>query len=189
MDFNKIPDEVANDEWLNQLWEKMVLPGLIDFDDAKALVESLKPPSESAIADLIESSEEKSIIEMRIALEEAESLVQQLTEHLESWAKETLSVSLSADQRLTATQAFNRTKSQLKSNIEAMKIQAVKYELTEAVEFVDQIMNYVSPPTQSRVRSVSTSEERAWLKEHGHDVSDRGRIPAALHELWLSRDE
>jgi hypothetical protein len=27
---------------------------------------------------------------------------------------------------------------------------------------------------------------RAWLKEHGHDVSERGRIPAKLQELYRS---
>lgn len=189
MDAWILPSEIEKDEWLRQLWEKMVLPGLIDFDDAKALVESLKPPTDSAITDLIESSEEQPIIEMREALEEAETLVKTLTDHLESWAKETLSGSVSADKKLTATQTFNRAKSQLKSNIEAMSIQAKKFELTEAIEFIDKIMNYVSPPTQSRSRSANTSEERDWLKKNGYDVSDRGRIPAALHELWLNRGE
>lgn len=189
MDAWILPSEIEKDEWLNQLWEKMVLPGLIDFDDAKALVESLRPPTDSDIAEMIETSEEQSIIEMREALEEAETLAKTLTDHLESWAKETLSGSVSADKKLTATQAFNRAKSQLKSNVEAMSIQAKKFELTEAIEFIDKIMNYVSPPSQSRSRSVNTSEERAWLKENGHDVSDRGRIPEKLHNIWLNRDD
>ncbi|MCV7462800.1 Lsr2 protein [Micrococcus luteus] len=32
------------------------------------------------------------------------------------------------------------------------------------------------------------SEVRAWLMENGHKVSDRGRIPGELVDLWRARD-
>jgi hypothetical protein len=43
---------------------------------------------------------------------------------------------------------------------------------------------------RSTVRKSGTTDKqqisgvRAWLKEHGHDVSERGRIPAKLQELY-----
>jgi hypothetical protein len=36
----------------------------------------------------------------------------------------------------------------------------------------------------ARIDKDQISGMRAWLQEHGHDVSSRGRIPAKLQELY-----
>jgi hypothetical protein len=44
-----------------------------------------------------------------------------------------------------------------------------------------------SRPTRGNSRAESPAEARAWLKANGHDVPERGRIPATLLELYRSR--
>src|SRR4051812_13658494 len=101
----EIPAAIKEEPLLSALWESLVKPGLTELDDAKNKVASLKPPTAEEIIDLIDSSEDPSIIAMRSDLEDAEKLADQLTEQLETWAKETLSVSATADEKAAATQA------------------------------------------------------------------------------------
>lgn len=184
----ELPTVIKEDEWLNQLWEKMVQPQLEEFDKARLHVESLKPPTDEEIDDLIETTEVQSVVEMREALEEAETAVETLSKQLDTWARETLSVSVGPDERATATQTEKRTRSQLKSNLEAMLIQAKKFELTEAIEFIETLMNHVSPPSVVRPVSSNTNEIREWARAKGLKVNERGRIPAAVIAMWEDRN-
>lgn len=182
----ELPTEIKEDEWLSQLWERMVQPQLDEFDKARLLVESLEPPTEEEIDNLIETTEVESVVEIREALEEAETAVETLSKQLDTWARETLSVPVGPNEKATATQTFKRTRSQLRSNLEAMLIQAKKFELTEAENFIEDILSYVSPAPVSRgVQRSNKVAMRKWLKEHGHEVSDRGRIPEALEKIYL----
>lgn len=181
-----VPEELEKNELLRLLWEDLVRPGIKAFESAKAVVESLKPPTMEEITDLIDSSEEQSIIEMREALEEAETTVQTLSTQLDTWARETLSVSVSADEKATATQAVNREKSKLKDNLGSMLIQAEKFELTEAIEFIKNIQSLVSPAPVSSSSKSNKVAMRKWLKENGYEVSGRGRIPAELEDIYLN---
>lgn len=181
-----IPDELEKNELLRLLWGDLVRPGIKALEKAKAVVESLKPPTEEDIEELIESSEVQSIIETREALEAAEKEAEALREQLNTWARDTLSVSVSADEKATATQALNTEKSKLKNNLSSMLAQAEQYELTEAIEFIKNVQSLVSPAPVSRSSRVNLMEMRTWLQENGHKVSDRGRISEELQKIYYA---
>lgn len=179
-----VPEELEKNELLRLLWEDLVNPGLKNLERAKATVESLKPPTEEDIEELIESSEVQSIIETREALEAAEKEAETLRVQLDTWARETLSVSVSADEKATAQQVLNTEKRKLKDNLSSMLAQAEQYKLTEAIEFIENVQSLVSPAPVSRSSKTNLMEMRTWLKERGHEVSDRGRIPLDLQKIY-----
>lgn len=186
MDLTTARDVFKEDELLEQLWNKLVHPGITSLEIAKAHVEELKPPTEEDIEELIESSEVQSIIETREALEAAEKEAETLRAQLDTWARETLSVSVSADEKATATQTLNREKSKVKTNLEAMRLQAENEGLTTSLELIDSLLKELFPAPVSRSSKTNLMEMRKWLQEHDYKVSDRGRIPEELQKIYYA---
>lgn len=186
MDLTGVSDVFKEDDLLDQLWNKLVHPGITSLEIARSYVEELKPPTEEDIEGLIESSEVPSIVETRMALEAAEKEAETLREQLDTWARDTLSVSVSADEKATATQTLNREKSKVKTNLEAMRLQAENEGLTTSLELIDSLLKELFPSPVSRSSKTNLMEMRTWLQEHEYEVSDRGRIPLKLQEIYFA---
>ncbi|MET7391562.1 Lsr2 family protein [Streptomyces sp. NPDC005529] len=81
----------------------------------------------------------------------------------------------------------------------AFSLDGVNYEIDLISDNYDKLLDALAPfigkgrktgrtsrgrKAQSNAEGPSSEEIRAWAKGNGHEVSERGRVPAAVHEAY-----
>lgn len=184
IEFPKTDNEMINDLWskyTSPLWEKM----LAKRDE----YQSFQPPSPAKVSEFLKSCTDDATTSLLEDIDDLERQVNNLKEKATEHAINSLTKASNPDQILATKQSFNSFKKSVLANLKTISIEAEHQGLEDAYSAAKALSE--SLPTLSASKSVKNdlSQMRAWLKEKGHKVSDRGRIPNDLQDLFNNRSK